>query len=422
MPSPDFARPGPHSDPYDRAPIRSRRHDDDDDDDDDEISRFEPGLWGMQFTFGGLAPMSIGGLREFAINRLAFTELGFRRVLSNDWALLFGVGAGLFRHNPDSGDTQNDVGLAASYGFQKWFRVWRRIAPYAGGRIRIGYAEPEGRANWNVALGLGPMLGVEYFVGHRVSLSLQGDAQLRFGIFHGLLQTELATGIDAGGQMGTDRLLAIETDALQIQLQSGKRQLHRPGVRGVLEPHGAVDHARLGHSPGPRRPTGAGGGLCLGLASRDGGFQPRLEHPALVRSPCHGQAGLPDLQALELQRAPVQVDRRRRHGDALHLCQLLRRCGAGANQRQAVQRQRWHGDLQPAFPPAQLHAGIELAVQLRLDELSQVRRGQAQRRFGHRQRERGLPVRGTAVEGQARCRGAIACRRSAGTILRAVRQ
>ena len=202
MPSPDFAQPGPHSDPYDRAPIRSRRHDDDDDDDDDEISRFEPGLWGMQFTFGGLAPMSIGGLREFAINRLAFTELGFRRVLSNDWALLFGVGAGLFRHNPDSGDTQNDVGLAASYGFQKWFRVWRRIAPYAGGRIRIGYAEPEGRANWNVALGLGPMLGVEYFVGHRVSLSLQGDAQLRFGIFHGLLQTELATGIDAGGQMG----------------------------------------------------------------------------------------------------------------------------------------------------------------------------------------------------------------------------
>ncbi|MEX1363865.1 MAG: hypothetical protein AB1Z98_12105, partial [Nannocystaceae bacterium] len=64
------------------------------------------------------------------------------------------------------------------------------------------HAEPEGRANWNVSVGLGPVLGIEYFVGHRVSLSLQGDAQLRFGIFRGLVQTELATGIDAGGQMG----------------------------------------------------------------------------------------------------------------------------------------------------------------------------------------------------------------------------
>ncbi|MEX1364898.1 MAG: hypothetical protein AB1Z98_17350 [Nannocystaceae bacterium] len=200
MPAPDFSSPGPHSDPYDRAPIRRRA--DDDDRDDDEISRYEPGLWGMQFTFGGLAPMSIGGLREFSVNRLAFTELGFRRVLDNDWALLFSVGAGLFRHNPDAGDTQNDVGLAASYGFLRWFRVWKRIAPYAGGRLRLGYAEPEGRANWNVSVGLGPVLGIEYFVGHRVSLSLQGDAQLRFGFFRGLVQTELATGIDAGGQMG----------------------------------------------------------------------------------------------------------------------------------------------------------------------------------------------------------------------------
>lgn len=202
MPTPDHSRPGPDADPYDRAPIRRRDEDPDGPDDDDEIYRFEPGLWGMQFTFGGLAPMSIAGLRELSINRLAITELGFRRVLNNDWALLFGVGAGVFRHNPDQGDTQSDVGLAASYGFQKWFRVWRRIAPYAGGRLRIGYAEPEGRANWNVAVGVGPMLGIEYFVGHRVSLSLQGDAQLRFGIFRGLVQTELATGIDAGGQMG----------------------------------------------------------------------------------------------------------------------------------------------------------------------------------------------------------------------------
>ena len=45
------------------------------------MARFEPGQWGMQFTFGGLAPLTVAGLRDFGINRLTFTELGFRRVL-----------------------------------------------------------------------------------------------------------------------------------------------------------------------------------------------------------------------------------------------------------------------------------------------------------------------------------------------------
>jgi len=186
---------------FEEAPLHAHSGDANDDDW-DNVARFEPGLWGMQFTFGGLAPMSIAGLRDLDVNRLVFTELGFRRVLNNDWALLFGLGAGVFRHNPEEGDTQHDVGLSASYGFLHWFRVWRRIAPYVGGRFRVSYAEPEGRSNWNVGVGLGPMLGVEYFVGDRVSLSLQGDAQLGFGIFQGLVQTELATRIDAGGQMG----------------------------------------------------------------------------------------------------------------------------------------------------------------------------------------------------------------------------
>lgn len=175
---------------------------DDGDDDKIAVETYEPGLWGMQFTFGGLAPMSVGGVQDIDANRLMFTELGFRRVLKNDWALLFGVGAGLFRHNPEDGDTQNDVGLSVSYGFLHWFRTWRRIAPYAAGRMRVSYAEPTGTGNWNVQVGLGPALGIEYFVGHRVSLSMQGEAQLGFSVFPGLVQTQLATRLEAGGQMG----------------------------------------------------------------------------------------------------------------------------------------------------------------------------------------------------------------------------
>lgn len=182
--------------------LPERYEHDDEDDDDEPVERFQPGQWGMQFTFGGLAPMTIGGLRDFGVNRLLFTELGFRRVLGESWVMPFSVGAGVFHHNPDSGDSQNDVGLAASFGLQRYFRVWRRIAPYAGGRMRFGYSEPNGRANWMVGFGLGPVIGIEYFVRDRVSLSLQGDAQVGITQYSGLLQVELATRVDAGGQMG----------------------------------------------------------------------------------------------------------------------------------------------------------------------------------------------------------------------------
>lgn len=176
--------------------------DEDDDDADGPVSRFEAGQWGMQFTFGGLAPMSVGGVRDFGVNRLLFSEIGFRRVVSEDWVVPFSIGAGVFHHNADVGDSQNDVGIAASVGVQRYFRVWRRIAPHAGGRIRLDYAEPNGRANWRFGFGIGPVLGIEYFVGDRVSLTMQGEALVGLYAFDGLLQVEAVTRLDAGGQMG----------------------------------------------------------------------------------------------------------------------------------------------------------------------------------------------------------------------------
>jgi hypothetical protein len=176
--------------------------DEDEKDADGPVSRFEAGQWGMQFTFGGLAPMSVGGVRDFGVNRLLFSEIGFRRVLSNQWVIPFSIGAGVFHHNADAGDSQNDVGIAASVGVQRYFRVWRRIAPHVGGRMRIDYSEPNGRSNWRFGFGIGPVLGIEYFVGDRVSLTMQGEALVGLYAFDGLLQVEAATRLDAGGQMG----------------------------------------------------------------------------------------------------------------------------------------------------------------------------------------------------------------------------
>jgi hypothetical protein len=157
----------------------------------------------MEFVFGGLAPMSIAGLNDYAINRLFMTEIGFRRVLKNGWAIPFSAGLGVFHNNPDGdGGNQNDVGVSATVGVRKTFRGWRRINPYVGGAFNLHYVDPTGDNNWNVGFGIGPVVGIEYFVGNRVSLLLQGQANLGVQIFDGLVQVSAATTISAGGQMG----------------------------------------------------------------------------------------------------------------------------------------------------------------------------------------------------------------------------
>jgi hypothetical protein len=203
--------PAPEPEPIAAAPATddevAPRETDDDDDDDDRgprrtVRRAEKGDWGMQFTFGGLAPLSIAGVRDHGVNRLLMTELGFRRVTEN-FIIPFSVGAGVFHHNPD-GDpgTQNDAGIAASVGILKPFRVWRRISPYAGGIVRFAYLDPTGDNNWLVQLAIGGVIGTEFYVGDRVSLLFQGQLDVGANIFDGLTQVRAATSIAAGGQTG----------------------------------------------------------------------------------------------------------------------------------------------------------------------------------------------------------------------------
>jgi len=171
-------------------------------DDDSPVDRAEDGMWAMQFTFGGLAPLSIAGINDYGVNRLLFTELGFRRVFKRV-ILPFSVGAGVFHHNPDgAGGSQNDAGLAATVGVLVPFRVWRRISPYAGGQFHLHYLDPTGDNNWLVNVALGPVLGIEFYIAHRVSLLFQGQALVGINIFDGLTQVAAATSIMAGGQTG----------------------------------------------------------------------------------------------------------------------------------------------------------------------------------------------------------------------------
>jgi hypothetical protein len=201
-PTPDTVTSAPATD--DEEAPRAARDDADDDDGGPRrsVRRAEAGDWGMQFTFGGLAPLSIAGIRDHGVNRLLITELGFRRVTEN-FIIPFSVGAGVFHHNPDGEPgTQNDAGIGASVGLLKPFRVWRRISPYAGGILRFAYLDPTGDNNWLVQLAIAGVIGTEFYVGDRVSLLFQGQLEVGANIFDGLTQVRAATSISAGGQTG----------------------------------------------------------------------------------------------------------------------------------------------------------------------------------------------------------------------------
>lgn len=165
------------------------------------VERAKPGHWGMQFTFGGLAPLSIAGINDLGVGRLLFSEIGFRRVTQN-LIIPFSIGAGVFHHAVDGGSKQNDFGLAASVGVLKPFRVWRRISPYVGGTFHLHYVDPTGPDNWLVNVSIGPTIGTEFYIGHRVSLLFQADARLGINAFDGATQVSAATSLTAGGQTG----------------------------------------------------------------------------------------------------------------------------------------------------------------------------------------------------------------------------
>lgn len=167
------------------------------------VERPIKGDLGMSFIFSGLATMGIGGEYTFAVNRAFFTEVGMKYMIADKWALPFSFGVGLLslsEKNPDR--TSNDFGLSFTMGFQRYFRVWRRIAPFFGAKLHLDYTEPTGSANYTVRIALGPSLGMEYFIADRVSLQLEYNLLLVFAITDPATAVGLQTIVAQGGLMG----------------------------------------------------------------------------------------------------------------------------------------------------------------------------------------------------------------------------
>ena len=159
--------------------------------------------YGMTFSFGGLGNLSAGGIVDQKAGNLLFTEVGFRAVLSSV-TIPFSVGLGIANNTTrtEPSISTTDFGISATAGVIKYFRVWRRIAPYYGGLFHFHYLDPSGDKNWIINMSLGPVLGIEYYIADRVSLYGQGTFQFGVTITDPVAAIGLGTAISGGGQLG----------------------------------------------------------------------------------------------------------------------------------------------------------------------------------------------------------------------------
>ena len=167
------------------------------------VVRAGPGNWGMTFIFGGLSPISVAGLGDQQLaDGVIFTEIGVRRVFKRV-VVPFSIGAGMTSRQ-NAGDLKPTIsaGVSASVAVLRGFRVWRRIAPYYGGFVHTHYVDAAGPDNWLVNVSIGPILGIEYYLGDRVSLYGQGIVGIGPDIRKSSVQWAARATLAAGGQLG----------------------------------------------------------------------------------------------------------------------------------------------------------------------------------------------------------------------------
>ncbi|MCC7384295.1 MAG: hypothetical protein IT384_20790 [Deltaproteobacteria bacterium] len=137
------------------------------------VVRAREGDWGMFFRFGGLSTLTASNNTR-DLNGMLVTQVGMRAVLDDAWVVPFSFGSGVRSVNPEGlSDAAVDVGLDLGVGFEYHFRIWRRISPFVGLGLGFGLGDPEGRNNFVLGFGLGPSMGIEYYIADRVSLIAQ---------------------------------------------------------------------------------------------------------------------------------------------------------------------------------------------------------------------------------------------------------
>jgi hypothetical protein len=141
------------------------------------VVRAVGGNMGLFFRFGGLANLfATGNSRTVSSGAagseaLVITQVGMKFVRDEHWIFPIYFGSSVRLSSPEKGDSRADWGLDLGGGFEYHFRIWRRISPFVGMNLGIGLTDPSGDNNFIFGVGLGPSLGIEYYIADRVSLA-----------------------------------------------------------------------------------------------------------------------------------------------------------------------------------------------------------------------------------------------------------
>ncbi len=142
---------------------------------DKPVVRAEPGNWGTTFSFGGLATLATAGDARTAGTIMGGStvgvNVGMKYVSSETFHIPFYFGTTITGTKVTGTDLSATWGLGFGVGLQKYFRLWRRIAPFIDAYANINVSDPTGSNNMTFTLGLSPGLGVEYYIGDKISLT-----------------------------------------------------------------------------------------------------------------------------------------------------------------------------------------------------------------------------------------------------------
>ena len=171
--------------------------------DDSPVVRAMGGDVGMLFRFGGLATMSAFNHERNVNNVLLITQAGVKFVLTDHWMLPVYFGTGLrVSDTSGTGVSHTDWGIDAGAGFEYHFRIWRRISPFVGTSLSLGLSDKDYSNNSVFSFGLGPSLGVEYYIGDRVSLAAQYQLMIMLDHNDGTDTTAVGLATQTGGAVG----------------------------------------------------------------------------------------------------------------------------------------------------------------------------------------------------------------------------
>jgi hypothetical protein len=181
------------------------------------VVRAQAGNMGFFFNFAGLATLTTSGPKEStvvqgaaatppvpAVSAYIFSNIGLKIVVSEKLIvpLQFGTAIRVTKYSGGGNDPLTDWGLSLGGGIEYHFRIWRRISPFVGGGLSFTFLDPTGSSNFDFSFSLIPTVGVEYYIGDRVSLAALYQFHIRLGWTDGAsARTIFSATTLAGGAM-----------------------------------------------------------------------------------------------------------------------------------------------------------------------------------------------------------------------------